>query len=296
MVKKYRNPHVRQKPAQGRVIQPRDIDVIEAVWRFRVLTQKQIEQLFFGSRETARYRLQYLFDGGYLDRKFLPPVMGMGRSPTLYILDRLGLEQLRLERGYDDLRWYGTSKDLSTQFLEHTIAINDVMVALTLACRKHQFEIEGWKTENEIKADFDRVNIKAPSGKRESVPLLPDAIFSFIAFGQRNRCLLELDRGTEKTATFKEKITAYTAYFENGTYEARYQTTAGRVLTVISSRYSGEKRLTDLKQATEQAGGKKRFWFTTSKSITPDTILFSPIWQLATESQPRELVKQQPET
>lgn len=293
MGKKYRNPHIRQKPAEGRAIQPRDLEVIEAIYRFRVLSQKQIQFLFFGSRETARYRLQYLFDGGYLDRKVLPPVMGMGRSPTLYILDRKGLEQLRLERGFDDVRWYGSSKDISTLFMEHTLAINEVMVALTLACRKNGFEIEGWKTENEIKADFDRVSIKDPSGKRVDVPVLPDAIFSFVAFGQRNRCLLELDRGMEKTAVFKQKIRAYTAYFENGAYEARYQTTAGRVLTVISGRYSGEKRLASLKSATEEAGGKKRFWFATAKILTPETLLFSPIWHLATETEPRELVKHQ---
>src|SRR5258705_13626757 len=127
MDNKYRNPRVRVKPSEGRGIQPRDIDVIEAVYRFRVLSQKQIQLLFFGSRETARYRLQFLFDGGYLDRKFMPPVMCMGRSPTLYILDRKGLEQLRLERGHDDIRWYATSNDLTSLFLEHTLAINEVM-------------------------------------------------------------------------------------------------------------------------------------------------------------------------
>jgi hypothetical protein len=292
MDKKYRNPHVRIKPAAGRGIQPRDIDVIEAVFRFRVLSQKQLQLLFFGSRETARYRLQYMYDAGYLEKKFLPPVMGKGRSPTLYILDRKGLELLRLERGYDDVRWYGSSKELSDLFLKHTVAINEVMVALTLACRKHGIEIEGWKTENEIKADFDRVTVKSVD-KRVGVPVLPDAIFSFVAFGQRNRCLLELDRGTEKSDVFKQKIKAYTAYFEEGAYEARYQTTAGRVLTVVSTQYTGEKRLAKLKQSAEEAGGKKRFWFTAAKRITPETILFAPIWELATETEPRELVKRQ---
>jgi Replication-relaxation len=291
MTKKYRNPRVRQKPASGRGIQPRDLDVIEAVLRFRVLSQKQIQLLFFGSRETAKYRLQFLFDGRYLDRKFLPPTQGMGRSPTLYILDRRGLEELRRERGFDDVRWHGTSKQVTPFFLEHTLAINEVMVALTLACRHYGFEIETWKTENEIKADYDRVSVKLPSGKRGDVPILPDAIFSFVAYNQRNRCLLELDRGMEKTDVFRQKVRAYIAYFENGSYEARYQTTAGRVLTVISGRYSGEKRLENLKRVTEEVGGKKRFWFATAKNISPETILFSPIWQLATETEPRELVK-----
>jgi len=35
-------------------------------------------------------RLERLYDHGYLERKFLPVVIGEGRSPTLYIVDRKG--------------------------------------------------------------------------------------------------------------------------------------------------------------------------------------------------------------
>src|SRR5688572_25453953 len=81
----------------------RDIAVIEAVNRFRVLKQEQLQALFFGSKATAQFRLEKLYDHGYLERKFLPVMLGQGRSPTLYVLDRKGAELLRVERGYDDL-------------------------------------------------------------------------------------------------------------------------------------------------------------------------------------------------
>lgn len=291
MTKKYRNPRVRKEPAPGRSIQPRDLDVLEAVHRFRILSQKQIQLLFFGSRETAKYRLQFLFDKGYLERKFLPPTQGMGRTPILYILDRRGAEALRAERGYEDIRFYSSSKDVGEYFLKHTLAINDFMVALTLACRIHGFTFESWQTENEVKADYDRVSIKSETGKREDMPILPDAIFSFIAFNKRNRCMLELDRGMEKTETFTKKVRAYTAYYDSGGYQARYSTNSGRVLTIITTQFQGEKRLANLKKATENAGGKRRFWFALAKNITPETLLFEPIWSMASEPELRSLVE-----
>jgi hypothetical protein len=291
MTKKYRNPYVRRATPKNMVLELRDVDIIEAVYRYRVLKQIHIQSLFFGSASGAKYRLERLYDSGYLERKPLPRLIGGGRQPILYILDKRGAEVLKSERGYEGLRWYPSSKDVTDLFLEHTIAINDFMVSLGAACGKHSFEIESWQTENEIKADFDRVNVKVSSGKHVSTPILPDAIFSFIAFNQRNRCFLEVDRGTEKVENFKNKIRAYIAYHESGKYEARYHATAMRVLTVISTRYSGEKRLESLKRATEEAGGKRRFWFATAKSITAENVLFDPIWYLASELEPKGLVK-----
>lgn len=292
---KIRNRHVRRETPKPMVLRERDLDVIEDVYRFRVLTQKQIQMLHFPSKETAQYRLERLYDNGFLERKFLPVVMGEGRSPTLYILDRLGAETLRTERGYDDIKWYSTSKDFSTEFLAHTIAINEVMVAVRLACRQSGFELEEWLTENEIKADYDRVTVKTATGRREQVAIVPDAVFSILAHNRRHRCLLELDRGTMEIDRFKNKIRAYIAYHESGTYEKRFHSSSMRVLTVIATRFtgkaSGEKRLTSLKAATEAVGGRRRFWFTTAKSITPESILSEPIWYVSTDDQLQALLQ-----
>src|SRR5690606_4465317 len=133
-------------------------------YRFRVLSQAQITALLFGSAATAQYRLEKLYDHHFLERKFLPISLGEGRSPTLYILDRRGVETLRTERGYDEIKWFGTSKRLSADFLSHSIAVNDVMVLMTLACRKHGFILEQWQGENEVKADYDRVMVQSGTG------------------------------------------------------------------------------------------------------------------------------------
>src|SRR5687768_648646 len=118
MQTKKRKRHQRVTDPTPMRLTERDIDVIEAVNRYRVLKQEQIQALFFGSQATAKFRLAKLYDHGYLERKFLPVMLGEGRSPTLYVLDRKGADLLRVERGYDELTWYSSSKDLKTEFLE----------------------------------------------------------------------------------------------------------------------------------------------------------------------------------
>jgi hypothetical protein len=289
---KIRNRHRRREHPKGMVLQPRDVDAIAAVQRLRVLKQVHLQALFFGSRATAQYRLERLYDHGFLERKFLTVARGEGRSPTLYILDRRGAEVLRSERGMENLKWWSSSKDLSPLFLEHTLAINDVLVAVIVACRQQGLLLEDWHTEHEIKADYDRVNLKDPiTGQRTSIAVVPDAVFAFVAADRRHRCLVEVDRGTEKLEDFKQKVRAYIAYHESGQYERRYGGKSLRVLTVVDTRFSGQKRLENLKAATETVGGKRRFWFTTLGRVTPETVLTAPIWLLASEDSARALVE-----
>jgi hypothetical protein len=289
---KKRKRHVRQAEPKPIRLQSRDIDIMEMVYRFKVLSQAQIKALFFGSSATnAQSRLARLFDLHYLDRKFLPMQLGVGRSPTLYVLARRGVELLRTERGYDSLKWFSDSTDFSDTFLQHTLAINEVYVAVALACRAHGFTLESWQTENEVKADYDYVTLETARGKREQFPVVPDSVFSIVAHGRRHRCLLELDRGTMESARFKDKVRAYIAYHTSGKYQARYGSQSMRVLTVISTISTGEKRLANLKAATEAVGGKRHFWFTTLKQITPQAVFDEAIWQLASENVPRPLIE-----
>lgn len=262
----------------------RDLDVIEAVHYYRVLQQSQLEALFFGSRATAQFRLEKLYDHGFLDRKFLPVALGTGRSPTLYVLDRRGAEVLRAHRGYDELTFYHTSKDLSSQFLEHTLAINDVMVAVVRSCRRNGFQMERWRGENQVKGDYDRVTVRGVS-RLEEAPILPDSYFTIVAKQRRHHFFLEVDRGTMPSARFRTKVLAYLAYHRSGGYERRYGTQSLRILTVVP----GEKRLTQLRQATETAGGNNRFWFTTAEHVTEARILTEPVWQLAHTEERRAL-------
>jgi hypothetical protein len=99
---------------------------------------------------------------------------------------------------------------------------------------------------------------------------------------------MEIDR-------FKNKIRAYIAYHESGTYEKRFKSSSMRVLTVVSTRFSGkasgDRRLESLKKGTEEVGGRRRFWFTTAKSISSETIFNEPIWFVASDTQMQLLIE-----
>lgn len=271
------------KPMQ---LSERDINIVQAVYEYRVLKQEHIQLLFFGQRNRsgAQRRLERLYDHGFLARHLLP--VTTGRSPTLYILDRKGAELLRLERGYDELTWYHSSKDLKAEFLEHTIALNDLMVAVTVGCREAGFQLETWHTENRIKADFDRVVVTTSTGRREDVPIVPDGFFVVIANQRRYPCFVELDRGTMTLGRFKLKVSGYMAYQRTGGYERRYGLSSLRVLTVTTS----ERRLVNLKEATEQVKGQEWFWFGLLPELNYATVLNAPVWRIATKTERNALI------
>jgi len=161
-------------------------------------------------------------------------------------------ELLRAIRGYEELPWYGSSKGLETDFLAHTMALNDVMVAVTVASWQHEgYTLETWRTEREIKTDYDRVTITESSGRRVHTAVVPDSYFALLVGHRRYPCFLELDRGTMALKRFRDKVKAYLAYIDSGGYERRYGSRKVRILTVTL----GEKRAAHLKSVTEEAGG-----------------------------------------
>jgi hypothetical protein len=287
---KKRKRHKRAKNPKSMRLMRRDIDIVEAVHKARVLSQAQIQQLFFGPRAktAAERRLRLLYDHAYLERKFLPVGIGEGRSPTLYVLDRKGAELLRAERGYDELVWHRSSRDLKRDFLAHTMAINEVMVAVTVACRAHDWQLEQWLGENDLKADYDRVSVRSETGRTSSVAVIPDSYFAFIAQKARYRFFLELDRGTMTTKRFRTKVQAYLAYRKTAQQEKRFGSKRVGILTVIDG---GERRLANLKETTERARGGRIFWFATLSALTAENIFTKPVWAVAGQQELAAMVK-----
>ncbi len=258
-------------------------EIVKAVYEYRVMTQGQIQRLFFGVNPGARSRaartLAKMFDNHYLERHFLPTRGGLQNSTAIYSLGHRGAEALRIQYGIEP-KWYASSRDLRNEFLEHSIAISEVRLAVELACRSHGYGLR-WTGETEIKSSgYDRVSLK---GHKEPAAILPDGYFVVSGTPQgTTHFMLELDRATEQNSRFKTKIEAYIEYHRGGKYEARYGTRSLRVLTVTL----GERRLANLKATTEAAGGENRFWFALLSDIQrPDTdILVAPVWQIAQRS------------
>jgi hypothetical protein len=130
------------------------------------------------------------------------------------------------------------------------------------------------------------VVIRNAEGAEQKVSLIPDGYFRLHTCEPEEHVyhhFLEIDRRTETGESrvwgrrdWARKMKAYLVYFESEQYERQYGTKKGRLLTVTT----GDRRLANLKQITEQLGGKARFWFTTFDRLTAQTALSEPIWQV----------------
>jgi hypothetical protein len=254
----------------------RDRAIIRAVNDCRALTQEQIQALFFQSRSTAQFRLQRLYQHEFLERQFLSVVSGgPASSPAIYTLGKRGVKVLVDTFDYDRSHIRLPKGNFSWQFIEHQLAINDVRIAVTLAAAANGWTLEEWQDETGFRAHPDYVTLTDKRGKARKKPVLPDAYFCLATPNGRSRFFLEVDKGTEELAKFRPQIRVYQAYTVSGQYQERYQAKSLRVLIVTTS----PRRLANLKLATEQAGGDRKYWLTTFDRITADTVLTAPIWQ-----------------
>lgn len=261
----------------------RDVQVVEAVYHFRVLRRDQVQALLFPSVRTAQRALSRLFQHGFLARQFLPTAYGEGQSQALYLLDERGADLMAAELGVDRgaVLWTRRNNQVSTPFLDHTLAVNDVRIAIGLAVQRQGWQIERYLDESQLKSQEARDYVQVSTSeqgreRRQRVAVVPDGYFA-LEFGKRAHFFLEADQATEANKRWATKVKAYLAYWNSGQYQERYQARSLRILTVTT----GQKRLANLKETTEEAGGKRIFWFTTFAQVTPERVLTEPIWEMA---------------
>ncbi len=276
--KKRRSRHQREATTQAITLTERDLDLFEALYKRRAATAEQLAGLLFGKplNSYLRTRLASLFHQQYLRRRFLMTPYGIAPSKIIHLLDRKGGRLLAEKRGYmvKSTSEYDT---LSQDFLEHSLAITDIEVALLNGCRSLNYILKVWQWERFIKADYDTISVG--NGKPHAVQ--PDSYAAITIphklLSTTTHYLVEMDRGTEARRQFEPKIPTYIAYFRSRECRARYGTNKLRVLIVTTS----PRRLANIKKITESADGKSRFWFTTLDQLKETNALQDSIWQVA---------------
>jgi hypothetical protein len=277
----------------------RDAALVLAVYGYRALTTPQVEKLFFsnGRKKTERAklntrcqrRLQLLYQHGYLTRDEQPQKLSEGRKPYVYWLGKKGAQLVERLLDEEMLDWRASGNKISTLFLEHLLATNGVRISIVLATKKHDFSIITWLDDRSLKRQqmTDVVVLRGPNGKSQRAAVVPDGYFVLDDGEHLYHHFLETDLSTVTGSASQwgrrdwvRRVSAYLEYYRSGKYQERYGTKSLRVLTVTTS----EKRLATLKAATEAAGGKSRFWFTTFEQVRQYDILSEAIWQKAGES------------
>lgn len=279
---------------------PRDVAILMAVYQYRALTTPQIERLFFSAdgcysgghghpskpNTRCQHRLQLLYQHGYLLRDEQPQKLTEGRKPFVYWLNKRGAQFVEELLDGEELDWNPREHAISNLFLDHLLATNDVRVAITIAVRKHNFSIATWLDDRTLKRQqmTDVVMLHGPQGGTQKAAVVPDGYFVLDTGQHLYHHFLEIDLSTVTGIAstwgrrdWSRKVQAYLEYYRSGKYQERYKTQGLRILTVTT----GEKRLANLKAATEKSGGKARFWFTSFELIKNSDVLTNPIWQKA---------------
>ena len=258
----------------------RDTQVVLAVYDYRALRREQIGKLFFPSRNTANERLQRLYQHGFLERRWSPVEYGQGTSQAIYLLAEKGADLVAQQLGVDRgaVAWQESHNQVGSPFLEHTLMVNEVRIAVTQAASQAGYRVEKWVKEEELKARKDYVDVSTSGGARRKIAVIADGYFVLNLGDKRAHFLLEVDRATEANKRWAMRVQAYRVYTESGRYSERYGTRSLRVLTVTI----GPKRLANLKRTTERAGGRQMFWFTTLERVgAGEGVLSGKIWEIA---------------
>ena len=284
----------------------RDLQLLQTLHTARYLTTEQIQVLFYpgqggvyGPLKSCRLRLKQLYEAKLIRR--IDPWVKRGHNVSyIYALDKAGAQTLEHEFALSiaEADWKPKSNEDNLAFMKHTLATNEVRIAVIRACAGSAIALTNWLDEREIRGEqADQVTIIDPKTKKEGkTAVIPDSAFILTKDGKRSLHWLEIDMGTVtiearnwESKSWVKKILAYQAYQNTAAVALRYGLPGmARILTITTS----EARLETIKQATEQAGGKLAFWFTTFQALSSpnNNLLFSPIWHVAGSTELNSLV------
>jgi hypothetical protein len=267
----------------------RDHEIILLVHRHRFLRSHQIVALMGGSPQQILRRLKLLYHHVYLERPRaqLQYYERGGSRSIAYGLGNKGGTCLTNELGiavHHDT-WDEKNHVIGRVYLEHALLVADVMVAIELACRKRGIRL---LYEDQLAFQMERQpfqwKVKINGGQKLGV--IPDRVF-VLEFpdsnGQNQRVFffLEADRGTMPVirrdlsqTSFRRKLLAYEATWNQNIHRSRFGFNRFRVLTVTTS----AARVKSLVNACSQLKSGHGLFLFADLSILSGDIL-SKTWQ-----------------
>jgi DNA-binding Lrp family transcriptional regulator len=296
MTSPLRRPRFERAKVAGMVLTARDLEILRAVQRHRLLRSTHLIALLDASRQTTLRRLQLLFHHGYLDRPAAQlDWYAQGSEPMVYALGNRGAAVLAAEgeRG-GALRW-DTSRNVSRQLLRHTLAVAEVMVAFEVACRGTEGVTLIQPEEVLAGAPEATRRLRLPfrwqvevqeGGKLHRLGVEPDRVFGLRFAGapehQRNAYFfLEADRGTMPVSrkrldqtSFRRKLLGYRETWRQGLHRMHLGIPNFRVLTVTTS----EERMRHLVAACRSLGSGRRLFLFADQQAPGRSDVLSHRW------------------
>ena len=281
-----------QRPSRkpSMLLQPRDLQVLETLVLSRCMSTTQLGRLFFPLHDgsispRARLRLAQMAKAGLVRSIEQPSTRTAGAKANVHFPTDKGRLLVASELGHDPRVLPAVaSPESSWSFLEHTLLCNEVRVLATLGAAKTGITLAHWLPDYALRKLHMRHTI-LPQADAEERPatIVPDSQWEVEHGASHHRFFLEADRGTipaisnKRHRDWRSRVGLYLAAERSGVMQDLYGGHHFRVLTVVPNR----GRLESLKAATEEVGGKGRFWFVVRDELTAESFYTGKIWTVA---------------
>ena len=266
--------------------------VLQAVYKYQLLTSVQLVRACgYSPNSLARIQrlTKQLVDTEYL--LSLPVPVVRGKAPLVYTLARKGLNYLKMA-GFDVREYFRPSKEQekSYLFLQHTLALNDVLIAASnLPTGVADYSLHSFTHERVLKRTPYKVTIW--QGEREeSVTVIPDAFLLFVEQKRNGRqrsipILLELDRNTTEQKHFRRNLRARITFIKQEGYKTLLGTNT--VTFAYAVALGGMKRREELRSwaRKELASTNEQRWLSNlfffcdlPDDLEPHKLFLAPCW------------------
>jgi len=257
--------------------------IIDAVYRYRFLTRRQLQRLF---PTTTSSVLANLTRTGHI-AAIKRPTLAARTADTVYALAGRGADavagQLGIDRGH--VRWRKYHNLVGLPYLDHRLATNDLRIALSVGAPRHGVTLAHWYYEPPIREEVDD-----PDDPTERLAYRPDAYLRLrFADGRVIHAFVEVDMATESNLRFAAKIRRYLAYKGSALFRARVGGRSFRVLITVPT----SSRLASLKRVIEGQGGGRVFWLAKQDDVAEGT-LHHGVWRIAGSEERAPLVSPVP--
>jgi len=275
--------------------------ILRAVAQYYHLTAQQLTRLLYAAGSLTRVQalLKELADDGYVQRLFLPRPTPHGRVPAIYTLGRLGRSSLAALGSDVPTRLRPSAeREHRYLFLDHTLAVNDCLIALELLTRRMpQTAIHTMLHERTLR--HMPIPVTDADGRQASV--IPDGwldVRVVVPGGTDRYCIaLEVDRGTAEQRAFRRKIARWVAAAD-GPYQATFGTD---LLTIAIVATPGERRADTLlgwiaaELAVLHREEQADLFLVTAVDaavVDPLTFLSGPVWRQPNGKTPVPLIEE----
>lgn len=268
-------------------IRNKELDILEAIHSYKLLSMSQVATLFFSSKKTASNRMRDFLDAELVQIKRMAVISGSAEN--LYFLSPLGAKWLSQGRGIEIERIRKIRSNVKnwkedSPLLPHFIEVNDVRAALERACKLNNYRMVEWRYEQDFrvkgKGKGFQDMVRDPETSQR-IPIAPDGFCVIELPGGRSSFFIEVVRATKGTnKIFFTRVRGYLAYYRTEGFQRRFNYKHFRVLGITP-----KKNLPKLLRGTASEMHKlgeqiPMFCLVAKENITPQDVFTSAIWEV----------------